>query len=189
VCGTPQFSQYGTLAYDLVAGTVRWTGVYSGTGGGQGNLNRPTDMALTPDGQRLVVTGRATGPTGTEFGTVAYATADGASPWTAGYTGVTGANSLAEGLAVAPDGTRVYVTGPSGTLPQQASEFATVAYEVASGRATWTARFPSGDGPRGSPTSVAVTPTGDRVVAAGFFKPSTGGENAADYGLAAYAGP
>jgi hypothetical protein len=75
-------------------------------------------------------------------------------------------NDTPSSLAVNPDGSRVFVTG---TSPRYASpnDYATVAYDAATGEPVWIARY---DGPASgydAAHSIAVTPNGATVIVAG----------------------
>jgi hypothetical protein len=62
-----------------------------------------------------------------EYQTIAYDSGTGTELWTALYQGPAGASSSPVSLGVAPDGSRVYVTG-TGSLTSGQTEYATVAY-------------------------------------------------------------
>jgi DNA-binding beta-propeller fold protein YncE len=89
-------------------------------------------VAVSPGGRAVFVTGTSFAGTsgGTsheDYATVSYNAVTGARLWASFYSGPAG-QSYASGLAVSPDGTKVFVTGGTvgDTLP---FEYATVAYQ------------------------------------------------------------
>jgi outer membrane protein assembly factor BamB len=60
---------YATTSYDGDTGQLRWSALYDGPSGGEDN---PEDIALTPHGGLVFVTGQATGPGGDVMATLAY---------------------------------------------------------------------------------------------------------------------
>jgi len=126
-----------TLAYDGATGSREWEDFYEGPQGG-GNLG--VDLGVSPAGDLVYVTGLSSGitqcPSGfvchgyfEDYATYALEAAGGARRWEARYVGegighrtpsVVGVGYLAlppydapAGLAVAPDGSRIYVVGSS----------------------------------------------------------------------------
>jgi DNA-binding beta-propeller fold protein YncE len=85
------------------------------------------DIATSPDGTRVFVTGEAFPEETADYGTVAYDAATGSQLWFAGYDSGAGDDSAAA-LAVSPDGSKIFVTG-SAALPGSpgTSEYTTVA--------------------------------------------------------------
>jgi len=87
--------------------------------------------------------------TGPDYATIAYDAASGDRLWVARYDGPGHTNDSAYGLAVSPDGTRLYVTGGSATIANHSDDYATVAYDTATGKRLWVARY-DGPGPERS---------------------------------------
>jgi DNA-binding beta-propeller fold protein YncE len=163
------------------ASPPRWEARYDGPAGG---FDEAFAIVVSPDGRRVFVAGESEG-NGFDFATVAYDAATGAELWTARYDGPAGGSDWAYGLAVSPDGAWVFVTGPS---QQEAdllgpADYATVAYDAATGTELWVARY---DGPvhdEDSPFAVAVSSDGGTVVVTGTSD-STSSNN--DYLTVAY---
>lgn len=163
--GTEVFvaGQGDTVAYRASTGTTLWASRY-----GAGN-SIAYAVAVSPDGSAVFVTGSAPRPGGGDtYYTVAYRAAAGATLWTRRYSGPdrTGIDD-AYSVAVSPDGTKVFVTGDaqlSNTVP--VAEFATVAYNAASGAQLWARQYRS-NGAFARASSLAVSPDGSKVVVTG----------------------
>ncbi|MEO3929287.1 S8 family serine peptidase [Micromonosporaceae bacterium B7E4] len=167
---------YATVAYDDTTGAQLWVARYDGPATA---LDQPTGLAITPDGDRLFVTGAATGVSGTaDYGTVAYVTADGTQVWAALHDGPSHAVDQAKAVTVSDDGAAVYVTGVS------ESDYATVAYRAGDGATVWAARYagPAGGVDRG--LSIAASPDGAQVVVTGE---SAGDGTGFDFATVGYA--
>ncbi len=95
-----------------------------------------------------------------DFATIAYTKA-GSRKWVARYNG--GGADLPRALAAKPDGDTVYVTGPS---CQSSCDYATVAYDGATGALRWLQRYDGGQDDE--PTSIAMNPDGTTVFVTGF---------------------
>ncbi len=129
--------------------------------GSASNGDEAFALAVSPDGKTLFVTGQSAGVgSGADYATIAYSTATGARLWAARYNGPGNSYDTARSLAIGPGGHRVFVTGFS-TGASTAGQYATVAYDAASGRQLWVRRSP---GPGlAFASSVAVGPGGGRV--------------------------
>lgn len=176
---------YVMIAYNAATGARRWLARYNGRANGN---DQARSIAISPDGKTLYVTGRSYGTTSRyDYATVAYSAATGAQRWASRYNGRANGNDFASGVVVAPGGKSVYVTGgsPNSTTrtanPFAHDDFATVAYNAATGAQRWVARYndTSNGGDEGG--SVAITPDGRTVVVAG---PSFG--NRTGYATVAY---
>jgi outer membrane protein assembly factor BamB len=135
----------------------------------QYGLDTPEDMAVSPDGSRVYVTGIGPG----DYATVAYDATTGSQLWLATYNGHS--TDFAWAIAVSPDGARVFVTGQSGGDD-------TVAYDAATGAQLWTAPFTPGRNFVGY--SIRVSPDGTRVFVSGYVLIGSGVNP--DYATAAY---
>ncbi|MEO3799393.1 S8 family serine peptidase [Nonomuraea sp. B1E8] len=131
---------FTTVAYDPATGERTWVQRYSGKANHQ---DFAWDVAVTPDGGKVVVTGQGMNdPTGTDeflmkvdYVTIAYDAATGEPVWTGEYDGPAGASDIAHALAVdatGDTGVRIFVTGSSTTSGDLFSgtevDFTTVAY-------------------------------------------------------------
>ncbi len=155
---------YATVSFDSATGALLWTSRYDGPAHDTDEAN---SLAVSSDGSRVFVTGYSTGTTtGQDYATVAYDAATGSQQWVALHNGLNDWPDVAESIAASPDGTRVYVTG--GTLREMGRfDYATVAYDAATGSELWGRRF---DGPSGRTDfaySVAVSPDGSKVFVTG----------------------
>ncbi len=129
---------YATVAYDASSGEEAWVARYSGPGGG---TDVAQDVATSPDGATVYVTGESSGfggpfscvegtpRTGQDYGTVAYDAATGKRLWVERYDSPKrqGKYDSAHALTVGPDGS-VYVTGESHGGGYR--DFATIAYST-----------------------------------------------------------
>lgn len=179
---------YATVAYDVDTGAERWAARYNGPGDA---VDRAADLAVSPDGGRVVVTGAsAGGDTRTDYATVAYAADTGAETWVARHD-ATGGTDTAAAVAVSPDGTGVYVTGAS------SGDYGTVAYDAATGGERWAARY---DGPVGgldTAAAIGVSPDGTSVFVTGnsvgvsfdFGTVAYHADSGAEHWVARYNGP
>src|SRR5439155_23565243 len=127
-----------TLAYDAATGTQLWLAVYNESGYG----GTPYALGISPDGAMVFVTGDDYGSQSTAegYGTVAYDAATGAELWVAIYNGPADGIDFANSLGVSPDGATVFVTGSSQGSGTQ-NDYATVAYDAATGTQLWVTRY------------------------------------------------
>ncbi len=144
----------GTVAFDAATGEELWAEVLE-TPTGYGDAY---DVAVSPDGSRVHVAG--TGTWGgrpscynDDYTTITYEARTGAELWMARYDGPGQGFDWAQGVATSPDGSRVYVTGESAGFgsvfgceqgePRTGQDYATVAYDAATGQQLWAERFDS----------------------------------------------
>ena len=169
--GTKRASDYATIAYRASGGARRWLAQYNGPGS---KNDFASALAVAPSGKKVFITGFSEGKHRTAaFGTVAYGAAGGRKRWVARYTGPAGL-SAATGVTVRPDGSQVYVTGPSrGTekpvFPNPA-DYATAAYRSSTGAKLWVSRFGRA-GYRNVPVAIGVNAAGTHVFVTGMSQP------------------
>jgi DNA-binding beta-propeller fold protein YncE len=173
--GPSTSTDMATVAYDAVTGDEMWVARYDGPA-------HDTDAAtaLVADHEAVYVTGASIGADGTlDFLTVAYHTATGAELWTARHQGPGGSYDEAFALAVSHDGMLLVTGYDAGT----GSDFATVAYDAATGDEMWVATL---DGPGhgdDAARSIRMVHHGHIAYVTGFASTS---KSDADYMTAAY---
>jgi len=164
------------------AGTQLWVARFRAN-----DLSLSDAMAVSPDGSRVFVTGESRGSRRTGAAqTVAYSAATGRLLWASRYRGA-GNGSAPAAVAVSPGGRKVFVTGVAsgwGTGP----DYATVAYNAATGRQLW-ARHYHGPGigtgnDADSASAMAVSPGGAMVFVTGTSTGRRTGQS--DYATVAY---
>jgi outer membrane protein assembly factor BamB len=168
---------YATVAYNAATGAQLWAARYNGPS----NNGAATEVAVSPDSKAVFVTGSSLGtPTGEDYATVAYSAVTGAQLWVARYDGFGSGGNYAHSMAVSQDGKTVLVTGSSlGT--NDGYDYATVAYNAATGAQLWANRYNgASNGERGA-NSVAVS--GSKV----FVTGSSYGGSTANYAYATVA--
>jgi hypothetical protein len=107
-----------TIAYDATTGSVVWEHRYDDAGGvvdgdPVGDQDYGLAVAVAPDGAHVYVAGRGSNDgVYSNYLVLALDAATGASAWESEYN-AKGGWDFAEDLAVAPDGSRVYVSGVS----------------------------------------------------------------------------
>ncbi len=167
-----------TVSYDAASGTQRWVRSYNGPGNGNDVL---LALGVAPDGIRVFVGGASLGSgTGSDFVTIAYDAGTGADGWASRYDGSAGDNDTMTDLAVTPDGSSVVVAGGSrGT--GTGTDYATVAYDAATGAQRWARRY---DGPsHGDDVSTALGPSAGSISVTGH---SHGSGTGYDYATVTY---
>jgi WD40 repeat protein len=167
---------YATAAYDAATGTREWIRRYDDPAHG---TDEAFALAVSPNGTTVFVTGLASQPGGESYGTVAYAADTGATRWFRRYMGPAGF-SQASAIGVSPDGTTVFVTGFSEGTDREHSDYATVAYDAATGTKEWVRRYDV----QGEAFALTVSPDGTTVFVTGG---STGSTGSLDYATIAYA--
>src|SRR5205814_7695070 len=131
-------TNYATVAYDASTGAEGWARRYSA-----GSYYAAAyALAVSPDGSRLVVTGERDNTSHSSYLTIAYTAATAAQDWVRSYWGPTQDAGAGHAVAMSRDGALVFVTG--GHYGRSTSDYATIAYDAASGKQTWARSY---DGP------------------------------------------
>jgi outer membrane protein assembly factor BamB len=148
-----------TVAYSVATGRQLW--VISG--------GPSSSVALNRRGTAVFVTGYSWDPTGeaAEYATVAYSASTGRQLWASYYIRPGDDYDMASSVAVNPGGTAVFVTGYSGVY-DGAEDYATVAYDAATGTQLWVRRYGAPEWNEGYAASfLAVSTDGTRVYITG----------------------
>ena len=166
-----------TLAYDGASGAELWERR-------AGRFDVPHDLALSPDGSTVIVTGHSNDPTSDTYdvATVAYDGTTGARRWAARYDGPAGGRDEAAAVEVSSDGSAAFVTGTSAGSTT-GLDYVTLGYEASTGERLWARRY---DGPRSGDdvaSGVGVHPDGSEIYVTGSSRGSTTG---GDYASLAY---
>jgi hypothetical protein len=156
----------GDPATDPDAGRVLWS-----------TADRPGYgywIALAPDGSRVFVSGSDQTPTNATLGpdwdyaTLAFDAATGQELWMSTYTSPDKGLDVPYGHALSPSGDRIYVTGRAqGAAGVFDGDYATVAFDTASGTRLWATRFSTPGTLFETGADVAVSPDGSRVYVSG----------------------
>jgi len=125
--------RYATVGYNALTGAKLWSSVFHQ--GPKGNTSEADDVAVSPDGSKVFVTGF----TLDGLTTVAYDAATGGKLWVKNVAGATGT-----GVAVSPDGATLFVSGSGlqGTGP----DWVMFAYSTASGALLWKRHYSGAQG-------------------------------------------
>jgi outer membrane protein assembly factor BamB len=165
---------YGTIAYDAATGARLWTAIFVGG-------DEAVALAVSPDGSTVYVTGESS------FGylTVAYEAPTGTQLWEARYNQTGSDFNLAHAVGVSPDGSRVFVTGESSLSSSLVNlDYATVAYDGATGEQLWVTRYAGPKGLTDEAFALGVRSDGSAVYVTGEVD---GNGFGGDYGTFAYA--
>jgi outer membrane protein assembly factor BamB len=119
------------------------------------------DLVVAADGSTVYVTGRGELDT-PDFATVAFDAATGAELWSQPFDG--GRRDHAAAAVESPDGTALYVTGPS---VHNSLNFLTIAYNAETGDPMWVSEYDSPSHRPDVPASIAVAPDGSTVFVSG----------------------
>jgi WD40 repeat protein len=179
--GANNAQQFTTIAYDSASGATRWLRSYDGPYNGPDGA---TKLAVSPSGHTVFVTGSSYGKTSTHnYTTIAYNAASGSTIWRRQYVGPD-VSSQANSVAVSPGGKIVYVTGVS-YAPRAGNDFATIAYNAATGAQMWVRRYNGPANNNDGASSVAVSRVTGAVYVTGE---SLGRSGAEDYLTIGYSG-
>ncbi len=157
---------YGTVAFTMSSGQMLWASRYTGADNAGGDA---AAIAVAPSGQIVYVTGASPGQgTKTDYVTIAYDAATGKRIWLSRYNGPANSNDDPSDLVVSADGSTVYVTGTSqGGPAATAGDYATVAYNAATGTQLWASRFAGQGTTEDTAAAIAVSPNSSRVYVTG----------------------
>ncbi len=178
--GATSGRDYATIAYNAATGARRWVSRYSAPAN-RGDV--AFAVAAGPGGRSVFVSGFSAGVSSNDdYATVAYNAATGNRRWVRRYNGPGNGIDIARAVTVSPGGRSVFVTGLS-TGATSGQDYATVAYNAATGNRRWVRRY---NGPKNVDDfagSVAVSPDGATVFVTGG---STGATSGWDYATVAY---
>jgi WD40 repeat protein len=148
-------------------GTKLWAREFSGR-----LFAGAADVAVSPDGSEVFVTGTTTYNAHDRYATVAYDASTGATLWIRTFLGG-GGFSQAKAVAVSPDGSTVFVTGTSyGEATDQ--DYVTIAYDAATGTRSWVARYNGRGNGRDEVHDLGVSPDGSTVYVTGGISDAAG---------------
>src|SRR5215467_9589771 len=171
--GSTSGLDYATAAYNAATGARLWVTRYNGPGDGEDGAK---SVAVSPGGGMVFVTGYSQGTavaSSLDYATVAYNAATGARLRVTRYDGPGNGRDFAHALAVSPGGGTVYVTGQSKAAAQ--GDYATVAYNAATGAQRWAALYHGPATGQDTAFSVAVSPGGGAVYVTGASKATASG--------------
>jgi outer membrane protein assembly factor BamB len=95
---------------------------------------------VSTGGEKVFVTGSSGGiGSDSDYATIAYNAASGTELWVRRYNGPGNAADFPQALVLSPDGRRVFVTGYSYSA-NSFSDYATIAYDAATGVQMWLRR-------------------------------------------------
>ena len=161
--GTGPGSDYATVAYNAATGKQLWVSRYHGPAGGGGSA-----VAVSPGGGTVFVTGGSEGAgPGPDYGTVAYNAATGKQLWVSRYNGPGNRDDASGSVAVSPDGATVFVTGTSTGTAATGEDYATIAYNAATGARLWLQRYNGPASRDDNAWAMAMSPGGGRVYVTG----------------------
>jgi outer membrane protein assembly factor BamB len=162
--GRPDRGNFDTVAYAAGTGRRLWASRYNGPGKAD---DWSGAIAVSPAGAAVFVTGYGARAGNDGYATAAYNASTGKQLWASRYAGPVPGFSGAVAIAVSPDGREVFVTGDSQRREANDSDFATVAYNAATGTQLWASRFGGPVPGIDQAESVAVSPDGREVFVTG----------------------
>lgn len=169
-----------TLAFDPADGSRLWSARYDGPAQGADGA-----LAVAASDDTAYITGESHAANGLfDYVTIAYDVATGDRIWVRRYGARGGRDDIAWDVAVSPDAAHVYVTGASvnggGNF-----DYATLAYDAATGATVWRARYPGPSGGDDQACCVGVSRDGATVYVAGTAVYGQA-HKTLDFGLVAY---
>ncbi|MFA5862083.1 MAG: PQQ-binding-like beta-propeller repeat protein, partial [Candidatus Thermoplasmatota archaeon] len=139
-------SQYATVALDPDTGAIRWSATYAGQTGGN---NAAFSLAANPSGDRVFVTGQASGAAPTcaiGFATISYDAETGQQEWLTSETVPPGIAPQAFAVAASPDGDQVFVAGLEYHVETmgEKGDSRIIGYDANTGTLRWSGRYNTG---------------------------------------------
>lgn len=160
------------LARDAADGSRRWVRWYGEPGSAWGSAY---DAAVSPDGGRVFVVGVGPGPAGGHrWVAMAVDAATGATAWIDHGPRA----SVAEGVAIAPSGHRVFVTGEVRRVSSD-RDVVTRSYSAASGKILWSRRTHGRGKGNDAGFTVVTSADGATLYVAGYVTRSSPNRDAA----------
>lgn len=167
-----------TVSLDASTGGLHWATHYSDRLAH--GSDRVADMEIDPSGSKIFVTGTSESgpPNSQDWITLGFDQATGKRLWRQ-RVDRSGRQEATAGLAVAPDGSAVYVTGAYEDSDGWGSIWVTAAYEGATGKLQWRNNYTRADlGVTTAyhlPADITVSPDGGRVYVTGNSDAATSG--------------
>jgi hypothetical protein len=165
------FGNYYTAKYAAADGRLLWDRTYFGLGNG----NDAASAIAVDDFGNVIITGASSNGANTDYATLKYAEAEGATLWERRFNGPANQDDRPTGLAVDRDG-NVVVTGDS-RRSDGVTDFYTAKYEGTSGAVLWEKRYADPAGEFSYDPKIALDADGNAIVS-GF---SGGGYHTAKY--------
>jgi len=157
-----------TVAYNALTGAQLWVGTYRDPR--STDLNTSTAVAVSPDSTKVFVTGTdGLFPGHRSFETTAFDAATGTLQWATPYDGPPDGlgDNFGSSVAVSGDGSVAVVTGGSQGMLGLDYDFATLAYDTATGAQQWLRRYNPAIFSHDLPAQLAIVPGADRVAVTG----------------------
>jgi PQQ-like domain len=150
------------------------------SGPADGGYDIPHSLVTSPDGSAVFVTGHSRAvDTGDDYATIAYDARTGEVRWMRRYSGPGDCchGDIANAVATTPDGSTLFVTGGSGA--GTGVDFATIAYDAATGEVRWIRRFSGPEDFNDYPRALAASPHGSTVFVTGSMQVTPNGADVA----------
>jgi sugar lactone lactonase YvrE len=168
--GSPAIYEIATIAYDATTGDPLWTKRFDDPETADDVANA---LGVSPDGSTVFVTGYGrSASTDFDYQTVAIDTTTGDPVWSKRYNGPADYEDVANALGMSPDGSQIFVTGVSWATLIQGANYATVAYDAATGAEQWVGRYTRTT--YDAAKALAVSPDGSAVFVTGMSNGDTG---------------
>ena len=158
-----------TVAYNTV--TARNCGSAPTATLAAADVNAASAVAVSPDSTKVFVTGTdgSMDPGHRSFETTAFDAATGTLQWATPYDGPPDGigDNFGTSVAVSGDGSVAVVTGGSQGNLALGYDFATLAYDTATGTQLWLSRYNRAIGSHDLPAQLAIVPGANRVAVTG----------------------